>query len=139
MAMLMATDWPGFGSQPLEARSRLPLNLVQGGCSISGLYDLEPIHRCFLNDELKLNVEEAARNSPLHLAPGGTRPLLLAVGGDEGPEYLRQSEALAAAWRRHGIDVEVIVMPGQNHLTMVDQLSDPDAELSRLIQRQLGL
>ena len=71
MAMLMESDWPGFGSQPPEARPRLPLNLVQGGCGISGLYDLEPIHRCFLNDELKLNVEEAARNSPLHLAPVG--------------------------------------------------------------------
>jgi len=55
--------------------------------------------------------------------------------GDEWPEYLRQSEALAAAWRRHGIDVEVIVMPGQNYFTTVDQLSDPDAALSRLIRR----
>jgi len=78
MAMLMATDWPGFGSQPPEARPRLPLNLVQGGCGISGLYDLEPIHRCFLNDELKLNVEEAARNS---LASGPRWDKAAVIGG----------------------------------------------------------
>ncbi len=35
-----------------------------------------PVRRCFLNDEFKLNAEEAARSSPLHLVPGGTSPLL---------------------------------------------------------------
>jgi len=139
VAMLMATDWPAFASQLPEAPPHLPIDLVKGGCGISGLYDLEPIRLCFLNDALQLSPEAAARNSPVLLAPGAASPLLLTVGGDEGPEYLRQSEALAAAWRRHGNNVEVVVMPGQNHFSIVDQLSDPDAKLSQLILRQMGL
>ncbi|MBC8239841.1 MAG: alpha/beta hydrolase [Alphaproteobacteria bacterium] len=138
VAMLMATDWPAFANQ-LPPPPHLPIDLVKGGCGISGLYDLEPIRLCFLNDDLKLSPEAAARNSPVHLVPGGTGRLLLAVGADEGPEYLRQSEALAATWRRHGINVEVIVIPGQNHFSIVDQLCDPDAKLSQLILRQMGL
>jgi hypothetical protein len=60
------------------------------------------------------------------------------LGGDEGPEYLRQSEALAAAWRDTGLALEVVVLTGQNHFSIVDQLNDPEAELSRLILRQMG-
>jgi arylformamidase len=135
VAMMMVTDWPAFdASSPL-----LPKDLVKGGCGISGLYDLEPIRLCFLNDDLKLSAADATSNSPLHLVPATTSPLLLTVGGDEGPEYLRQSEALAAAWRGHGVAVEVVVLPGQNHFSMVDQLIDPQADLSRLILRQMGL
>lgn len=135
VAMTMATDWPGFDS----LRPGLPADLVKGGCGISGLYDLEPIRLCFLNDDLQLGPGESARNSPVNLAPTGPGPLLLTVGGDEGPEYLRQSEALAAAWRGRGVDVDVVVLPGQNHFTIVDQLIDPQADLSRLILRQMGL
>lgn len=134
VAMAMATDWPAFDAQA----PALPADLVKGGCGISGLYDLEPIRLCFLNDDLNLTYEEAARNSPVRLPPGGTGPLILAVGGDEGPEYLRQSEDMAASWRRHGIAVEVVVLPGQNHFSIAAQLHDPDAALSRLILGQMG-
>ncbi len=120
-AMMMATDWPRFDAQS----PALPVDLVKGGCGISGLYDLEPIRLCFLNQELKLDPEAVARNSPLALAPRGPGTLLLAVGSEEGPEYRRQSEDLAAAWRRHGIAVEVLVLAGQNHFTIVEQLGDP--------------
>ena len=134
VAMMMATDWPRFDA----LSPTLPVDLVKGGCGISGLYDLEPIRLCFLNQELKLDPEAVARNSPLALAPCGPGTLLLAVGSEEGPEYRRQSEDLAAAWRRHGIAVEVLVLAGQNHFTIVEQLGDPEAALSRLILDQMG-
>ena len=134
VAMMMATDWPAFDSQ-LPA---LPANLVKGGCGISGLYDLEPIRLCFLNADLRLSPDDVIANSPVRLAPKGSGPLLLTVGGNEGPEYLRQSEDLAAAWRAHGAVVDVAVLPGQDHFSIVDQLSDPGTELSRLILAQMG-
>lgn len=112
--------------------------MIKGVCGISGLYDLEPIRLCYLNEVLKLTRIEAARNSPVQMKPGGSGKFLLTLGGEEGPEYRRQSEDLAAAWRGHGVDVEVAVLEKQNHFTIVEQLSDPDAELSRLILQQMG-
>jgi len=135
IAMMMATDWPAFDGQSPE----LPMDLIKGGCGISGLYDLEPIRLCYLNDDLKLGAEEANRNSPVRLAPRGAAPLIVTLGGDEGAEYLRQSEDLAAAWNHYNVDVKTVVLPGQNHFSIVDQLNDPDAELSRMILRQMGL
>ena len=132
--MMMATHWPGFDAQS----PALPRDLIKGGCGISGLYDLEPIRLCFLNEDLKLSKKVAERNSPVQLWPAGPAPLVLAVGGEEGPEYLRQSEDLAAAWRHHSIDVDVVVQEGHDHFTIVEQLSVPDSKLSKLILNQMG-
>ena len=39
--------------------------LVPVGLAISGLFDLEPIRLCYLNEKLGLDAELARRNSPL--------------------------------------------------------------------------
>jgi arylformamidase len=130
VAMLLATDWPALGA---------PTDVVKGGCAISGLYDLEPIRLCYLNDVLGLTPEAARRNSPVTLAPPRAGALLLAVGGDEGPEYHRQSDDLAAAWRARGCPVELLDMTGHNHFSIVGELESPFSPLARAIQRQMGL
>jgi arylformamidase len=130
VAMLLAADWPAFG---------LPPDPIKGGCAISGLHDLDPIRLCYLNDTLKLTPEEARRNSPIYLAPRTRHPLLIPVGRDEGPEYRRQTETLAAVWQKQGVPCEVLDMAGINHFSIIAQLEDPASELSRAIQRQMGL
>ena len=132
VAMLMSTDWPRFAG--------LPADVVKAGCGISGLYDLEPIRLCYLNDTLGLTAEMARRNSPVHVVPAAAGgPLLLPVGGLEGGEYHRQTESLAAAWRRRGLAAEVMDMPGHDHFSIIAELGDPGTPLSRAILRQMGL
>ena len=53
---------------------------VAGGLAISGLFDLEPIRLCYLNEKLRLDVAEARRNSPLLNLP--TRAAKLPASGD---------------------------------------------------------
>jgi arylformamidase len=131
-AMLMSTDWARFAG--------LPADVVRAGCGVSGLYDLEPIRLCYLNETLGLSGEAARRNSPVHVVPpGAPGPLLLAVGELEGDEYHRQTETLAAAWRRRGHAVEVMDMAGHDHFSIVAELSRPDTALSRAILRQIGV
>jgi arylformamidase len=131
VAMLMSTDWGAFDG--------LPADTIKAGCGISGLYDLEPIRLCYLNDDLKLTPEQARRNSPVYLAPARSGPLLLAVGALEGPEYHRQTDDLAAAWRRRGLPCEVLDMAGHDHFSIGMQLGDPASDLSRAVLRQMGL
>jgi arylformamidase len=130
VAMLLATDWAALG---------LPADVVKGGCAISGLYDLEPIRLCYLNDVLRLTPEVARRNSPVTLPPPRAGALLLAVGGDEGPEYHRQTGDLAAAWGAGGGRVDVMDMAGHDHFSIVGELTSPVSTLARAIQRQMGL
>ena len=131
VAMLMATDWARFAG--------LPADVVKAGCGISGLYDLEPIRLSYLNETLGLTPETARRNSPVHLVPASAGRLLLAVGAKEGDEYHRQTESLAAAWRRRGLAVEVMDMAGHDHFSIITELGDPGTPLSRAILRQIGV
>jgi len=130
VAMLLATDWGAFGA---------PADVLKGGCAISGLYDLEPIRLCYLNDVLGLTPEVARRNSPVHLTPAGRTPLVLAVGGTEGDEYHRQTNDLATAWRAHGTPLEVMDLAGHDHFSIVAELESPFSPLTRAIHAQLGV
>lgn len=131
-AMVMSTDWAAFGG--------LPADVVKGGCGISGLYDLEPIRLCYLNDTLGLSPEAARRNSPVHRVPERSPgSLLLAVGGLEGPEYHRQTDEMAEAWARRGLAGRVLDLAGLHHFSIVAQLEDPRSPLARAVLRQMGL
>ncbi len=130
-AMLMSTDWGRF--------ARLPGDVVKAGCGISGLYDLEPIRLCYLNETLGLTQETARRNSPVHLVPPSAGRLLLAVGAKEGDEYHRQTESLAAAWRRRDLAVEVMDMEGHDHFSIITELGNRGTPLSRAILRQISV
>lgn len=132
VATLLATDWPRFGPD-------LPVDLVKGGCGISGLYDLEPIRLSYLNVDLKLTPADVDAFSPVRLTLPRPAPLLLPVGELEGPEYRRQAEDLVSAWRRQGAMPELLVMADHHHFSIVDQLDDPLSELSRAIVAQMGL
>lgn len=114
-AMLMATDWPRFAPD-------LPAALIHSGLAISGLFELEPLRHTSINRALGLDAEAARSNSPRRLAPATRAPLVLAVGARESDEYHRQSAELAAAWRQHGVDVDVLELPGHNHFTVLDEL-----------------
>ena len=130
VAMLMSTDWKAFGGQPTD--------VIKGGCGISGLYDLEPIRLSYLNEVLKLTPDSARRNSPVQCPPPRSGPLLLTVGGLEGPEYHRQTEELSAVWRSRALPCQVIDMPRHHHFSIVAELEDPGSTLSRLLLRQMG-
>jgi arylformamidase len=130
VGMLLATDWSAFGA---------PADVIKGACGMSGLYDLEPIRLCYLNEVLALTPESARRNSPVMLAPTSATPLILTDGGDEGREYHRQTAELVAVWRAKGVPVETLDMTGHNHFSIVAELESPFSPLARAIQGQMGL
>lgn len=120
--------------------------LIKGGCSISGLHDLEPIRLSYLNASLGLDEETARAFSPVVLAESlaesrasGTTgllpPLLLTVGGDEGPEYARQRDSMVAALRAAKQPVSVVDNPGTNHFTACEAFCDPAHPLSDAMLR----
>ena len=123
-AMLLATDWPtGF--------SGLPADPVKGICAISGIYDLEPIRLCYVNDVLGMDEQVAERNSPTNLSYPVAAPLLIAVGALESDEYRRQTQAMADRWKGLGHPLTTIIAPGLDHFSIIDQLIDPGSELVR--------
>jgi arylformamidase len=110
---------------------------VKAGAGISGLYDLEPIRLCYLNDVLGLTSDDARAHSPIFLTPKHAGPLLLPLGAREGPEYHRQSEAMATAWRGHGGRTEILDLAGHDHFSIVWELHERDTPLARALRAQI--
>ena len=120
-AMAMAAQWPRW--QP-----DLPADLVKGALAISGLYELEPLlHAPFVNVDLQLDEQRAARLSPARMPAATAAPLYTAVGGLESSEFKRQNRLIAQRWPHNF--VRDVPAPQANHLTVVDQLAHPGAAL----------
>jgi len=103
-------------------RNHPAVSLVLG---ISGLYDLEPIRLCYLNDKLDLTPDEVADHSPdRHIIPGAKT--LLTVGAIELPELIRQTSDYAVHLRAQGERVEEVAAPGHDHFTVLETIALPD-------------
>lgn len=107
--------------------------LVAGGLAISGLFDLEPIRLCYLNEKLSLDAEEARRNSPLLNLPARAAKLIIAYGSDELAELKRQSNEFAAAWSGRGLPGEIIEVAGCHHYAVLEELARPDGFLAKTL------
>lgn len=131
-AMVAATDWPALATD-------VPADIVKSGHAISGLYELEPIRLCHLNDAVRMDEAEAAANSPANMTAANNAPLVLAVGGAETDEFLRQQTDYAAALRAAGRDAPEIVEPGRNHFDVLDALTTPGEQLHESVKKALGV
>src|SRR5579883_1563485 len=109
--------------------------IIRGALAISGIYELEPIRLCYLNEKLRLDAEEARRNSPLLHLPARPPHLLVTVGSAELPELVRQSETYYAAWHEHGLPGAFIALPGRDHFTAREALAKPDGILTKALER----
>lgn len=109
--------------------------------AISGVFDLAPLIPTSLNIALRLDANEAAALSPVYWpAPDGSTPggtiLDCVVGGDESPEFLRQSRMMADLWGSKGVQTRYEALPGLDHFTVLDPLFDAE---SALVGRIVGL
>ena len=112
---------------------------VKGGLAISGIYDLEPMRLCYVNDKLKLDVIEARRLSPLLYVGQSRKSLVLACGGGELPELRRQSEIFADARTHAGLPGKLVQLPGHNHFTILEELASPDGALTALVRELVAI
>lgn len=106
---------------------------VRGGLAISGIYDLEPIRLCYLNDKLGLDENAVRRLSPLRAPRSRPKPLHLACGTEELPELQRQSVEFAAARQRAGLPGRFEPLAPHNHFTILEELARPDGALTRAL------
>jgi len=129
-AMLAVTDWTAYG---------LPADVVKSVTAISGIFDLEPIVQIPLNEQVKLDAATARAMSPVFGTPRTDLPILVAVGGAETAEFVRQSRALVHTWRTEGCDVEALEPEGEDHFTILRALGDAQHAMTEGLLRIMGL
>jgi arylformamidase len=109
LAFYLVAKGPHEGEFPPCGVSRVLL--------VSGIYDLEPISRSFLQAEISLTGDEIANWSPIAAELRNTTDVRALVGSTETSPFHQQAEELA---RRHGISVTTLA--GLNHMTIVREM-----------------
>ena len=109
---------------------------VTGVLAISGIFDLEPIRLCCLNDKLLLKPEEVAGLSPLRL-PLSEKPLFAVCGSDELPELQRQSWDFARHRAAAKLPGGAFTLAGRNHFTILEELETPGGVITTLLRMLL--
>ncbi len=130
-AMMLAAIWPAYSSD-------LPSKTVQGGLSISGVYDLTEICKVpSVNCDVRLSGKSAIPVSPAFLPPATDAPLYTAVGANENEGFHIQNRLIARKWK--SVHKGDIPCPGDNHFTVLDRLADPAAALHRAALEMMGV
>ena len=122
-AMMFATNWDALG---------LAQDPLVGGVTLSGVHDLKPLVLASMNGDLHLTNAEAARVSPVNHASLTQAPLLVAVGGAETSEFIRQSQLIWDSWPDNCRPAAgPLILAGKHHFSVVADHADPDSELTR--------
>ncbi|MDF0606259.1 alpha/beta hydrolase [Neisseriaceae bacterium TC5R-5] len=101
---------------------------------ISGLFDLEPISLCWLNEKLSLTPQEIDAYSPLRCIGKGA-PMIVSSGAAELPELVRQSREYVQACAAAGEKVTLLAVPGCTHFTMLEDLAmSSGQQMTALVQ-----
>ncbi|MEM9430241.1 MAG: alpha/beta hydrolase [Pseudomonadota bacterium] len=98
--------------------------------SISGVHDLRPLLRTEMNAEFGLDRVSAAAESPALLSPQQGDRVVAWVGGDERPEFIRQTRLLANIWTGLGAEISDVIEAGKHHFDVIDGLEDPESALT---------
>jgi arylformamidase len=122
-AMMFATDWDALG---------LAQDPLVGGVTLSGVHDLKPLVLASMNADLRLTNAEAARVSPVNHVSLTQAPLLVAVGGAETSEFIRQSQLMWDVWPDNCRPAAgPLIVAGKHHFSVVADYADPESELTR--------
>lgn len=103
--------------------SEHPACRIEKALLLSGLYDLEPMKRSYLDRDLRLTRGEVETLSPMACVLRQTPEILIAVGENETQEFVRQSVDYAAKLEHDGVENTLAIMPGHHHYSMARTLA----------------
>jgi len=120
------------------ARNRLTFNTgrIAGGVPISGIFDFSPLPFFSGNADFRLDAA-SARDLDLHDRPPTIpAPLVVAVGGAESGEFIRQSRLIADRWSAQARSL--LVLPGLHHFSILDTLAERGQPLHEATRELFG-
>jgi arylformamidase len=117
--VILAGSSAGAHLASMCSRNALVARQVDGLGLLSGIYDVRPLVVTPTNDPLHLTKESAAAISPQLLPLEHVVPCaLLAVGGHESSEFIRQNAEFGEYLRRHNVATQILVDEDRDHFDL---------------------
>ena len=128
--VMLTTDWSRYG---------LPADVIKGGTTCSGMYDLTPVRLSIRSSYVNFTDETVQELSAMRHLDRLRTPLIVGYGTHETPEFQRQNREFAAAVQAAGKPVTLTVAEGYNHFEMMETFGNPYGIIGRLILQQMDL
>ncbi|XP_006824641.1 kynurenine formamidase-like [Saccoglossus kowalevskii] len=117
-AMLLTVDWTQYD---------LLQNIIKGLLLVSGVFDLQPIVKTYVNEPLNLDEAEAIRLSPLcHIKEACLHSkhckVIVSVGEHDSPSFRTQSREYAKLLKDVGFDIKFKEVEDKDHYNVVHDL-----------------
>ena len=100
---------------------------LNGIVLISGVFDLQPVQKSYVNNEARMSEAEAKALSPCLHTPTVHCPVHLYVGDIETAEFKRQSELMFEAWKPYCPDMTLQIAGARDHFDIVCDLMQPSS------------
>jgi arylformamidase len=124
-AMMTSRDWnDGDGG-----------GFIRGAVLVTGIYDLAPVTRIQVREDVHLTPQDVERLSPQHIEIAAAAPAVVAVGGDEPELWIDQSRRYHRKRVERGLESEFMVLPGHHHFSITRAMAEPDSPLFRSMLR----
>ncbi|KIN70675.1 Alpha/beta hydrolase fold-3 domain protein [Sulfitobacter noctilucae] len=107
---------------------------LAGAVVISGVFELAPIARSYVNDLAQITAEEVEALSPVRFAPAASIPVHIEVGADEPEAFRLQSQVLIETWAAYLPRLTHSVATGRDHFDVLMPLADPQSALVHRIK-----
>ncbi|MBJ7552030.1 alpha/beta hydrolase [Marinomonas ostreistagni] len=105
---------------------------IKGAVLLSGIYDLRPLVGTYINDALKLDLQQARELSPLHQPIENNIPVAVYWGEFDTEAFKQQSEEYAKYLEQHSMLYESREIKDKDHFDLVFELGAIDEGLLHL-------
>lgn len=130
IAMVMAQEPSAFS---------IADGMVKKAYLISGIYELSPVLKVSVNEEIQLRTEDIHALSPIHFPPSKNTPYEIIVGAAEPPGWVAQSVDFSLYLSEQGAQSNLTILPGRNHYSILQDMEAPDGVLAaRFIKDMQG-
>lgn len=123
-AMALQHDWPDESGTA---------DAIRAAALITGIYDLSPVPRIPVQQEVQLTADDVERLSPLRLPIRSTARCLVAVGGDEPDMWIGQSRDYHAKLLAAGVASDLMIVPDRHHFSITRDLADATTPLAQAV------
>ncbi|MDY0874192.1 alpha/beta hydrolase [Dongia rigui] len=127
-AMALQHDWPRDGFSPESIRA---------AALITGIYDIAPVLRLPVQQEVRLTADEAIGLSPLKLPILSKARTLVSAGANEPALWVAQSRSYHEKLIGAGAESALMIIPERHHFSITRDLSDAQAPLTAAVTELL--
>lgn len=113
-----------------SAEFSLPDGLIRKAYLISGIYELSPVLKISVNQEIRLKPEEVEPLSPIKF-PGSRKTVYdIIVGGAEPQGWIEQSVRFAEHLENQNVPSNLTILPQRHHYSILQDMETPDGILA---------